>query len=48
MSINLPAGTELYGDKGYIDYEQEDLYAEHEQIYLRIHRKKSSHWPDAA
>lgn len=25
MSIYLPAGSELYGDKGYTDYEQEDL-----------------------
>lgn len=48
MSIHLPAGSEVYGDKGYTDYQQEDLYAEHEQIFLRIHRKTNSHRPDAA
>lgn len=46
MTIHLPEGSELYGDKGYTDYEQEDLYAEHDQIFLRIHRKKNSHRPD--
>ncbi len=25
---------------------QEDLYADHEQIFLRIHRKNNSHRPD--
>lgn len=48
MQINLPAGSELYGDSGYTDYEQEDLYAECDQIYLKIHRKKNSLRPDAA
>lgn len=42
MQINLPAGSELYGDSGYTDYQQEDLYAECDQIYLKIHRKKNS------
>ncbi len=48
MQINLPVGSELYGDSGYTDYEQEDLYAECDQIYLKIHRKKNSLRPDAA
>lgn len=46
MSIDLPAGSLLYGDSGYTDYEQEDLYAECEEIFLRIHRKKNSKRPD--
>ncbi len=46
MQIDLPAGSELYGDSGYTDYEQEDLYAECEQIYLKTHRKKNSLRPD--
>lgn len=42
MQLTLPAGSELYADSGYTDYEQEDLYAECEQIYLQIHRKKNA------
>lgn len=37
MQINLPVGSDLYGDIGYTDYQQEDLYAECDQIYLKIH-----------
>ena len=48
MQVTLPAGSELYGDSGYTDYEQEDLYAECDQIYLKIHRKKNSLRPDPA
>lgn len=48
MQVDLPAGSELYGDSGYTDYEQEDLYAECDQIYLKIHRKKNSLRPDPA
>ena len=48
MQIDLPTGSELYGDSGYTDYEQEDLYAGCEQIFLKIHRKKNSLWPDPA
>lgn len=48
MQLDLPAGSELYGDSGYTDYEQEDLYAECDQIYLRIHRKSNSKRADAA
>jgi hypothetical protein len=42
MQIDLPTGSELYADSGYTDYEQEDFYAECEQIYLKIPRKKNS------
>ncbi len=40
MQIDLPAGSELYGDSGYTDYTQEDPYrtgepAECDQIYLK-------------
>ncbi len=42
MHIDLPPGSELYADSAYTDYEQEDLYAECEQIYLKTHRKKNS------
>ncbi|QDK80151.1 hypothetical protein EXU85_16690 [Spirosoma sp. KCTC 42546] len=48
MQVDLPAGSELYGDSGYTDYEQEDFYAECDQIYLKIHRKKNSLRPDEA
>ncbi len=48
MQIELPAGSLLYGDSGYTDYEQEDLYAECDQIHLKIHRKSNSKRPDQA
>ncbi len=40
MQLDLPEGSELYADSAYTDYEQEDLYAECDQIYLKTHRKK--------
>jgi hypothetical protein len=46
MQIDLPRGSELYADSGYTDYEQEDFYAECEQIYLKVHRKKNTLRPD--
>lgn len=48
MHLNLPAGSQLYGDSGYTDYEQEELYADCEQISLKIQRKKNSQRPDQA
>ena len=48
MDLDLPEGSELYGDKGYVDYELEDLYAECEGIELRIPRKSNSLRPDPA
>ncbi|GAB3757957.1 IS982 family transposase [Spirosoma pomorum] len=48
MHLDLPAGSIVYGDSGYTDYEQEDLYAECEQITLSVHRRKNSRRPDEA
>lgn len=48
MQLDLPTGSYLYGDSGYTDYEQEDLYAECDQIYLKIHHKKNAKRPDEA
>lgn len=48
MQLDLPAGSYLYGDSGYTYYEQEDLYGECDQIYLKIHRKKNAKRPDEA
>ncbi|WP_262512001.1 transposase [Spirosoma pollinicola] len=48
MHLTLPAGSEVYGDSGYTDYEQEELYADCEQIYLTIQRKANSQRPDQA
>ncbi len=42
MQLDLPQGSELYADSAYTDYQQEDLYAECEQIYLKTHRKKNA------
>ncbi len=46
MHLNLPFGSEVYGDAGYTDYEQEDFYADCEGISLKIQRKSNSHRPD--
>ena len=46
MQIDLPSGSLQYGDSGYTDYEQEDLYAECDQIKLLIDRKSNSKRPD--
>jgi len=48
MHLQLPSGSEVYGDSGYTDYEQEDLYADCEQISLKIQRKKNSQRKDQA
>ena len=48
MHLDLPAGSEVFGDSGYTDYEQEAFYAECERIYLQIQRKSSSKRPDLA
>lgn len=48
MHLDLPAGSIVYGDSGYTDYEQEDLYAECEAITLSVHRRKNSKRPDEA
>ena len=46
MHLDLPVGSEVFGDAGYTDYEQEELYADCEQIKLSIQRKSNSQRPD--
>lgn len=46
MHLELPTGSEVFGDAGYTDYEQEAFYAECKQIYLQIQRKSNSKRPD--
>lgn len=46
MHLNLPAHSEVFGDSGYTDYEQETLYAHCEQIQLQIQRRSNSKQPD--
>jgi hypothetical protein len=46
--LDLPVGSQVFGDSGYTDYEQEDLYADCEQIELKIQRKSNSQRPDPA
>jgi hypothetical protein len=48
MHLQLPAGSEVFGDSGYTDYEQEQLYAECEGILLQIQRRSNSLRPDLA
>lgn len=45
MHLNLPAGSELFGDAGYTDYEQGTFYANWEHVYLQIQRKSNSKRP---
>jgi hypothetical protein len=42
MNIDLPDGSELYGDSAYGCYEIEDLYKECQGIHLLMERKKNS------
>jgi hypothetical protein len=42
MDVALPKNSYLYCDSGYTDYQQEDYYAQCEQIHLRVQRKKNS------
>ena len=46
MNIDLPAGSRLYADSAYTDYEIEDYYKELEQIHLLAVRKSNSKRPD--
>ena len=48
MQLQLPAGSEVFGDSEYTDYEQEALYAECEGIDLQIQRRSNSLRPDTA
>ena len=42
FDFNLPAGSTVYGDKAYNDYDFEDLLAEAAEINLSPIRKKNS------
>ncbi|MEO0536796.1 MAG: IS982 family transposase [Cyanobacteria bacterium P01_A01_bin.123] len=47
LPLNLPAGSELYTDKGYTDYRVEDNLAEADEILLMSCRKRNSKRPDS-
>lgn len=42
LPVDLPQGSELYGDSGFTNYLFEDLFLELDQIELNICRKKNS------
>lgn len=42
LPLNLPAGSEVYGDSAYTDYTVEDNLEETSQISLKVMRKKNS------
>ena len=42
LPVDLPAGSELYGDSGFTNYLFEDLFLEKDQIELNICRRKNS------
>jgi hypothetical protein len=42
MNIDLPAGSQLYADSAYTDYELEDFYQACEHIELKVCRKSNS------
>jgi hypothetical protein len=42
LPLNLPAGSELYGDSAYTDYTIEDDLEQTSQISLQVMRKKNS------
>ena len=42
LPLNLPPGSLVYGDADYTDYEAEDQLQEHDQIFLKIMRKRNS------
>ena len=48
MHMDLPVGSEVFGDAGYTDYEQEELYRDCEGVKLKIQRKSNSKCPDQA
>lgn len=47
MNIDLPKGSELFGDSAYGIYELEDMYKECDGITLQMDRKKNSNRPDS-
>ena len=48
MHLDLPVGSQVYGDAGYTDYEEEKFYADCEGISLKIQRKSNTQRPDQA
>ena len=42
LPLNLPPGSEVYGDSAYTDYTAEDDLSESCQIFLKVMRKKNS------
>lgn len=42
MNIDLPAGSKLYADSGYTDYQLEDAYRDLEDIQVLVCRKSNS------
>ena len=46
MNIDLPQGSQLFGDSAYTIYELEDLYLECDNINLMVDRKSNSKRPD--
>ncbi|QIP13687.1 hypothetical protein G8759_14185 [Spirosoma aureum] len=46
MHLHLPLGSQVFGDSAYTDYEQEELDARCEQIYLQIQRTSNSRRAD--
>ena len=45
MDLNLPEGSEIYGDSAYTDYEFEDQLLEEKKIKLIVDRKLNSQRP---
>jgi hypothetical protein len=46
LPLNLPEGSEVYGDSAYTDYTNEDDLKDSSQIQLQVMRKKNSTRPD--
>ena len=42
LPLNLPPGSEVYGDSAYTDYTVEDDLEQANQIFLKVMRKKNS------
>ncbi|MDF5734189.1 MULTISPECIES: IS982 family transposase [unclassified Nostoc] len=42
LPLNLPSGSEVYGDSAYTDYTVEDDLEQTSQIFLKVMRKKNS------
>lgn len=42
LPLNLPPGSEVYGDSAYTDYTAEDDLEQTSQIFLKVMRKKNS------